>query len=112
GARRAARGGARGFGATARNRGERRQRRRAQRGRPRFRERPRLAVTPLASAFERAALVRTHDLVLEALQEELSAAARAERLVALRPDRGLTASDGAVGDPKLLDRRTPSGRRD
>jgi hypothetical protein len=49
--------------------------------------------------------VRADDLVLESLEEQLSAAARAERLFRLVPDRGL-APPGGISGPKLLQRRT------
>ena len=49
--------------------------------------------------------MRADDLVLETLEEELPAAARAEGLIGLVPDRGL-AANGGVGSPKLLQRRT------
>jgi hypothetical protein len=54
--------------------------------------------------------VRTDDLVLEALEEELSAAARAQGLVRLVPNGGLAAS-GGVRAPQLSERRTPSAGR-
>jgi hypothetical protein len=48
--------------------------------------------------------------VLEALEEELSAAARAERLLGGVPHRGLATTCGVRG-PKLLERRpTGAGR--
>ncbi len=45
--------------------------------------------------------------MLESLQEELSAAARAKRLLGVVPDRGLAATGGVRG-PELLERR-PAG---
>src|SRR6267143_4068048 len=52
-----------------------------------------------------------NDLVLEALEEELSAAARAKGLIRLVPDRCLAATGGVRG-PKLLQRRTARAGRD
>jgi hypothetical protein len=48
--------------------------------------------------------VRADHLVLEALEEQLSAAARAERLVGLIPDRRLAPARGIRG-PELVERR-------
>jgi hypothetical protein len=42
--------------------------------------------------------------MLEALEKELAAAARAERLVAVVPDRGLATADVGVSGAELLDR--------
>jgi hypothetical protein len=49
--------------------------------------------------------VLADDLVLETLEEELPAAARAEGLIGLVPDRGLAAAGGIRG-PELVERRT------
>jgi hypothetical protein len=54
--------------------------------------------------------VRADDLVLETLEEQLAAAARAEGLIGLVPDRGLAAAGGVRG-PELLERRTPGAGR-
>jgi len=54
--------------------------------------------------------VRADDLVLEALEEELSAAARAKGLIRLVPDRGLAATGGVCG-PELLEGRTAGAGR-
>ena len=63
-----------------------------------------------ARALQRAAVLRANDLVLEALQEELATAARAQRLVGVIPHRSL-ASAGGVRGPELLERRpTGTGR--
>ena len=48
--------------------------------------------------------------MLEALKEELSAAARAQGLIRLVPDRGLAATGGVRG-PELLERRTAGAGR-
>ena len=55
-----------------------------------------------ARALQRAALVGTDDLVLETLEEKLPAAAWAERLVALIPNRRLAAADVLISGAKLL----------
>src|SRR6267143_771626 len=52
-----------------------------------------------------------NDLVLEALEEELSAAARAKGLIRPVPHRCLAATGGVRG-PKLLQRRTARAGRD
>jgi hypothetical protein len=54
--------------------------------------------------------VRADDLVLETLQEQLSAAARAEGLIGLVPDRSLAAARRVRG-PELLERRTAGAGR-
>jgi hypothetical protein len=56
-------------------------------------------------------LLRADDLVPEALEEELSTAARAQGLIGLVPDRGLAATGGVCG-PKLRQRRTTRAGRD
>jgi len=71
-------------------------------------ERPRLAARASARALQRAPLRRANYLVLETLEEQLAAAARAERLVAVIPDRCVTAPDVGVSRTKLLD-RGPAG---
>ena len=48
--------------------------------------------------------------MLEPLEEELSPATRAERLVATVPDRVLAAAQLLVGGTKLLDRRPACAR--
>jgi hypothetical protein len=58
-----------------------------------------------ARPFQRATILRADDLVLEPLQEELSATARAKRLLRVVPHRGLTATGGIRG-PELLERRS------
>jgi hypothetical protein len=63
-----------------------------------------------ARPLQRAALLRADDLVLEALEEELPAAARAKRLIRRVPDGGLTAGVGVRGS-ELLERRTPGTGR-
>src|SRR5882762_5834003 len=82
------------------------------RGHPRRNERTRLArpASSSAGALQRATLLCADDLVLEALEEELAAAARAERLIGLVPDRRLTAV-ARVRGPQLLKRRTPGAGR-
>jgi hypothetical protein len=81
------------------------------RGRPRRKERTRLAPgSSSAGALQRAALLRADDLVLETLEEELATASRAERLIGLVPDRRLAAT-GRVCSPQLLERRTPGTGR-
>lgn len=75
-------------------------------------ERPRLAPQASRSAgpLQGATILRADDLVLEALQEELSAAARAKGLLGVVPHRGLAATGGVRG-PELLKRRpTGTGR--
>jgi hypothetical protein len=63
-----------------------------------------------ARPLQRATILRADDLVLEALQEELPAAARAKRLLRVVPHRGLAAASGVRG-PELLERRpTGTGR--
>lgn len=63
-----------------------------------------------ARPLQRATILRADDLVLEPLQEELSATARAKRLIRVVPHRGLTATSGIRG-PELLERRpTGTGR--
>ena len=64
-----------------------------------------------ARSLQRATLVRSDDLALEALEEQLSAAARAQRLIRVVPDRGL-AANGRVCSPKLRQRRTAGAGRD
>jgi hypothetical protein len=54
--------------------------------------------------------VRADDLVLKALEEELPAAARAERLIRVVPDGGLAATGGVRG-PELLERGTAGAGR-
>jgi hypothetical protein len=75
-------------------------------------ERLRLAPQPVRSAraLQRAAVLRANDLVLEALEEELTSAPRAKRLLGVIPHRGLAAT-GRVRGPELLERRpTGTGR--
>jgi len=64
----------------------------------------------LARALQRAALVGADDLVLETLEEKLSAAARAEGLVAVVPDGRLSAADVAIGGAQLLNGRPARAR--
>lgn len=82
------------------------------RGHPRRNERPRLArpASSSARALQRAALVGADHLVLETLEEELPATARAQRLIGLVPDRGLTAN-GRVCGPQLRQRGTTGSGR-
>jgi len=68
------------------------------------------AVVRSARAAKRAAIPRANDLVVEALEEELSAAARAERLVGSAPFRLLAAMRGICG-LQLLDRGLARLRR-
>lgn len=64
----------------------------------------------LARALQSAALVGADDLVLEALEEKLPAATRAERLVTVIPDRRLAATDVLVGGTQLLNGRPARAR--
>src|SRR5438309_1862143 len=66
-----------------------------------------------ARAPQGAALGRPDDLVLEALEKELAAAARAKRLISLGPHGSLaTAHVGVCGAQLLHGRPTGSGRDD
>jgi hypothetical protein len=63
-----------------------------------------------ARALQRGALVGADHLVLESFEEELPAAARAQGLVAVFPDRRLAPANVVVSGAKLLDRRPTRAR--
>jgi hypothetical protein len=76
--------------------------------RPRRSTRGRTAPTcgeVLARLLQNAPIGSAHDLVLESLEEELPAAARAERLIRVAP-RGSLAAGLRIRDTELLDGRT------
>src|SRR5919204_3558304 len=68
--------------------------------------------SPSARALQRSTLVRPNDLVLETLEKELTAATRAERLVALVPDGRLTPARVLIGGAKLCSGRPVGAGRD
>lgn len=63
-----------------------------------------------ARSLQRAPLGGSDDLVLEALEEELPAAAGAERLIAVVPDGGLAAANAVVRGAKLRNGRSARAR--
>jgi hypothetical protein len=69
-----------------------------------------LALSSLARALQGATLVGADDLVLEALEEELPAAARAQGLIAVVPDWRLRTADRVVSGAQLLNGRPTRAR--